>query len=61
MNLSLNNYGFVWGEVLVERTCSNKTNPKFQVLTIYTPNGEVIEIMMRPRSNKIKVIPKVKD
>lgn len=48
-----NNYGFVWGECLIERTASNEKKPKFQLLRVYAPNGEVIEILMRPRSNKV--------
>lgn len=58
--VTINSYGFVWGQCLVERTCSNKTKPKFQVLRVYAPNGEVIEILMRPRSNKIEIFPKEK-
>jgi hypothetical protein len=56
--VTINNYGFVWGECLVERTCSNPTKPKFQILRVYTPNGEVIEILMRPRKNKITITSK---
>lgn len=52
-----NNHGFVWGNCLVERTASNEKKPKFQILRVYAPNGEVIEILMRPRSNKIEIFP----
>jgi len=60
MKLELNKYGFVWGECLVERTCSSEKKPKFQILRVYTPNGEIIEIQMRPRKNYITIIPKEK-
>lgn len=56
----INNYGFVWGNVLVERTCSNEKKPRFQMMRVYAPNGEVIEILMRPRKNTITIIPKEK-
>jgi len=52
-----NNYGFIWGEVLVERTCSSIKNPKFQVMRIYAPNGDCVEILMRPRSTKVSIHP----
>ncbi len=56
-----NNYGFVWGECMVERTASNSKSPKFQLLRVFCPNGEIVEILMRPRSNKIITIPKWRD
>ena len=64
MKFEINNYGFVWGEVLVERTCSQekgKNQPFFQVLTIYSPSGEIIELTMTKRKNRIKKYPKAKE
>lgn len=63
MNLTVNQYGFVWGECLVERTCSQektKSRPFFQVLRVFTPSGEVVEITMRKRKNDIRRIPREK-
>lgn len=50
-------YGFRWGDVLVERICSNKKNPKFQILRVHTLNGDCIEITIRPRSNRVETVP----
>lgn len=58
--LNQTQYGFRWGEVLVERTASNNRNPKFQVIRVYAPNGEIAEIQMRPRSLEIIKHPKEK-
>lgn len=61
MNFQINNYGFVWGDILVERTCSQektKSRPFFQVLRVFTPNGEIIEITVTKRKNRIEIIPK---
>lgn len=49
--------GFDWGKCTVKRTCSSDKNPKFQVLTVYAPNGDVVEIVMRPRSTEINYQP----
>jgi len=50
---TLTGFGFKWGDCSVERTASNNTKPKFQILTVTAPNGDRIEIIMRPRSTKI--------
>jgi hypothetical protein len=50
-------YGFRWGDVLVERICSNPKSPKFQVLRIHALNGDCIEITIRPRSNHVETFP----
>lgn len=47
--LTHNQYGFRWGDVLVERTAASLTKPKFQVMRIYAPNGEGVEIQFSPR------------
>ena len=60
MRLKINDYGFVWGNSLIERTCSSEKNPKFQLMRVYAPNGEIIEILMRPRKNIVTIIPKEK-
>ena len=56
----LNNYGFVWGNVLVERTAANGKKPKFQVIRVYAPNGEGVEILMTPRKLKVSKFAKEK-
>ncbi len=48
-----NQFGFVWGDVMVERTCSNEKKPKFQVLRVYAPNGQGVELIMTPRTFKV--------
>lgn len=53
MKIENTKYGFKWGEVLVERTYSNEKKPKFQILRIYAPNGEIIEVIMKSRKNQI--------
>lgn len=63
MKLDINDYGFVWGEVLVQRTMSQEKSKKtqfFQILSVYTPNGQIVELMMTKRKNKITIIPKAK-
>jgi hypothetical protein len=55
-----NQYGFVWGEVMVERTCSNDKKPKFQVIRIYAPNGEGVTITMTPRTLRFEKFDKPK-
>lgn len=60
-SLIQNDYGFCWGsDILVERTASN-AKPKFYVLRIYDMQGTCIEILMRPRSTKIKRFKKKKE
>ena len=59
-DLRLTQYGFSWGDCLVERTASQSTKPKFQVITVYAPNGEGVEIVMRPRSLDVKKLGKCK-
>ncbi len=56
-----NDYGFIWGKAMVERTCSNDKKPKFQVLRVYAPNGEGVEIVMTPRTLKAKKFPRAKE
>lgn len=51
-----NKYGFRWGDVVVERTCSQSKRPQFQMLRIYAPNGQMIEIIMSPRKNRVEVV-----
>lgn len=51
-----NGYGFLWGEVLVERTASGD-KPKFQVIRVYAMNGDCVEVLMRPRSTKVSIHP----
>jgi len=58
--ITTNNYGFVWGEVLVQRIAANAKKPKFQVLSVYAPNGEIVEITMTPRKTSVKRIPRAK-
>lgn len=58
-DLRLNQYGFVWKDVLVERTASHD-KPKWRVLRVYGLNGDCVEILMRPRSTKVKVFPRPK-
>jgi hypothetical protein len=50
-----NRYGFRWGEVLVERTCSQEKKPFFQVLRIYAPNGQVVELTMTKRKTRVDI------
>lgn len=63
MNTEINKYGFTWGECLVQRTASSKERDKryFQVLSVYAPNGEIVEIIMTKRTIKIARIPKEKE
>lgn len=60
LDLWITKYGFRWRDVLVERTASSDLgkNPKFQVIRVFCPNGELIEVLIRPRKNKVTVIPK---
>jgi hypothetical protein len=59
--LSLTQYGFRWGDVLVERTASNGVNPKFQVITVQAPNRERVRITMRPREVTAVKLEKAKE
>lgn len=55
MSLKINDYGFVWDDiVMVERTCKELKKPKFHLLRVYDYQGACIEILMRPRSTTIK-------
>lgn len=60
-DVSWTQYGFKWGDCLVERTCSNGKKPKFQILRVYAPNGEGVEITMTPRTLKAVKFEKYKE
>lgn len=50
-----NDYGFVWGDVLVERSCSQANKyPKFQILRIFLPNKEIIQLTIQRRKTKVE-------
>lgn len=55
-----NKFGFVWGEVLVERVASNDNKPKFQVVRVHAPNGTGVDIVMTPRTVRIQTFKKEK-
>lgn len=46
-------YGFIWEDITVERVASNTKKPKFKVIRVWTMNGEVVDIVMRPRSTEV--------
>lgn len=60
MKLIFNDYGFIWGDCLVERTASSERKPKFQVIRVFAPNGEIVEITMTPKKLLTTVFPKEK-
>lgn len=55
-----NSYGFQWGQILVERTASSNKKPKFQVLRVFAPNGEGVEIQFSARKMHVKKFKKEK-
>lgn len=59
LEMTVTKYGFHWRGISVERTASNE-KPKWRVLRIYALNGDCVEILTRPRSTKITVIPRPK-
>lgn len=62
MKLQNNKYGFIWGECTVERTAASEGKERFfQVLRVFAPNGEIVEIVMTKRKTRTQVIPKVKE
>lgn len=52
--ITTNQYGFVWGPILVERTASNEKSPKWLVLRVWDWKGRIIEIQMTPRKTRIQ-------
>jgi hypothetical protein len=63
MKTETNKYGFTWGECLVQRTAASKEGDKryYQILSVYAPNGEIVEIIMTKRTIKVARIPKAKE
>jgi len=47
-------YGFRWGDCLVERVASNDKKPEFLVVRVWAPNGDGVDVIMTPRTLRIQ-------